>query len=488
MGLVKKLKSAGKWQTLQIVIQVIAQFGYMAIMARLLTKADFGLMALALSFIGFGTIFSDGGMGVSLIQRKNINQKHINAALQSSVLIGVVIFAIFFVTAEYIAIFFNQPQLELIIKVIGLNIIFNSVGNVSLKLLQKEFKFKYSSNISIFSTIIGYVIGIILGLNGLGVWSLIIANLIITFLSAALYLYYSPIIFSLKFNFKEWKELFSFGFGVILLKINNYMGNQGLNLVLATILSPALLGVFERTYRIKNLPSQYLGSVLDTIMFPAMSGIQDEEERLFRIYQHSLGLVNSVLIPIAAYLIFFSKEIVLVMLGGNWLEAVLPLQIMFIVLPFSSSGRMADSVIRAKGLIYKNVQRKFIYVIVLISTVSLGAYYYGLVGAAIAVTFSYLFNYVIMIILVKKIFKKGFIEIFFQPIISGLKLSIIVIAITLPFFFILKYFVNNEVLVFIVNTIFLIIVVSILLLKKTDLFGIYIQETFNKVIVRKTKK
>ena len=95
MGLVKKLKSAGKWQTLQIVIQVIAQFGYMAIMARLLTKADFGLMALALSFIGFGTIFSEGGMGVSLIQRKNINQKHINAALQSSVLIGVVIFAIF---------------------------------------------------------------------------------------------------------------------------------------------------------------------------------------------------------------------------------------------------------------------------------------------------------------------------------------------------------------------------------------------------------
>jgi O-antigen/teichoic acid export membrane protein len=161
-------------------------------------------------------------------------------------------------------------------------------------------------------------------------------------------------------------------------------------------------------------------------MFPAMSEIQNEHERLFRIYQNSLGVVNSVLMPVAVFLIFFSKEVVLILLGSKWLEAVLPLQIMFVVLPFSSSGRMADSVIRAKGLVYKNVLRKFIYVIFLLTTVSFGAYCFGIVGASIAVSFSFLFNYVIMLFLVKKIFNKSILEIFFLPVFEGIKISFIV--------------------------------------------------------------
>src|SRR5690554_5651274 len=101
---------------------------------------------------------------------------------------------------------------------------------------------------------------------------------------------------------------------------------------------------------------------------------------------------------------------------------------MFVVLPLSSSSRMADSVVRATGLIYRNVLRKFIYVIVLLTTVSFGAYSYGIIGAAIGVTFSYVFNYSIMLLLVKSIFNKSPKEIFMKPILSGLKLSLVVLA------------------------------------------------------------
>src|SRR5690606_34289468 len=111
--------------------------------------------------------------------------------------------------------------------------------------------------------------------------------------------------------------------------------------------------------------SKYLGGILDKVMFPVMSQIQDDEERLFKIYHFGLGFSNSILMPIALYLIYFSEAIVLILLGREWMEAVIPLQIMFGILPFSISSRMADSVIRAKGYIYKNVIRKYIYVLVL---------------------------------------------------------------------------------------------------------------------------
>lgn len=477
MSLTQKLKNAGIWQLLQVVIQAIIQFGYIAIMARLLSKADFGLMALASSFIGIGVIFSEGGMGSALIQRQNITQKHINAALQGSLFIGLAIFITFFLTAHFIAEFYNQPLLELIIKVIGVNVIISSVNNVSRGLLQKNFKFKITSNITIFSSITGYTVGIVLAFLGFGVWSLVAATLIISLLSTVCMLYYAPIKLSLKFYFQEWKELFSFGFGVILLKINNYIASQGVNLVLGKILQPAQLGVFERTYSIKTIPSSYLGNILDAIMFPAMSEIQDENERLFRVYQHSLGVVNSVLMPVAVFLIFFSKEVVLILLGDKWLEAILPLQIMFVVLPFSSSGRMADSVIRAKGLIYKNVVRKFIYVLVLITTVSIGAFKYGLTGAAIGVTFSHLFNYIIMLILVEKVFNKRAKEIFLLPILSGLKLLLLVLIQLMLFSFLLKQFELNFILNFLITTFLIIGTMGLIFWKKPVLLGVYLQET-----------
>ena len=485
MSLTNKLKSAGLWQTLRVVLQVIVQFSYMAIMARLLTKADFGLMALASSFIGFGTIFSEGGMGTALIQKQNITQKHMNAAFQSALFIGVLLFFVFFISASAISSFFGEPKLELIIKIAGVNIILSALSSVSMSLLQKHFKFKVITVASTAITIIAYSIGVVFAFKGWGVWSLIVATLINTILSTIVMFYLSPIRLKFEVYLIEWKELFSFGSGVIILSIVNYFSSSGLNLLLGKIFTPAKLGVFERTNQIKTLPSQYLGNVLDTIMFPAMAEIQDEEERLFRTYQHSLGLVNSILMPISLFLIFFSKEVVLILLGNQWLEAIVPLQIMFVVLPFSSSGRMADSVVRAKGLIYKNVYRKGLYTVVLLIAVSLGAYYYGLIGAAIGVTFSYFFNYAIMLILVKSIFNKSIKEIFMKPIFAGFTLSLILVPMIIISSFVTTYIVYNPVLYIFVNTLIIGGILSIIVWMKPTILGKYIHETIIRLFPKK---
>jgi len=489
MSTINKLKKAGFWQTLQTLVSIISQFVYIGIMARLLSKADFGLMAIAGGFIGIGTIFSEGGMSAALIQRKKITQKHMNAALQGGIIFGFLFFILLFFTAKYIAVYFNQPELTLLIKVIGVNIILHSLSGISMGLLQKYFHFNKTAIVTMASSIIGYAVGVMLAFKNFGVWSLVFATLTTSLLNTIGFFYYAPVRFSLKVHLKEWKELFSFGSGMILLKIANFFNDRGINIILGKILSADLLGVFERTSKIKILPSRYIGKILDTIMFPAMSEIQDEHERLFRIYQQSLGMVNSLLMPVAAFLIFYSKEVVLILLGNDWLEAVLPLQIMFVVLPFSASGRMADSVIRAKGLIYKNVARKYIYVAVLITTTSLGAYFYGVIGAAIGVTFSFLFNYVIMLFLVKRIFKKSITDIFLKPVVEGVKLT----AFVLVLIAVLNTLINNwgeqaTVLNFLIISGILAAIVLIIVWKKPSLLGHYLHIVINQILFKNKKQ
>lgn len=488
MSLTTKLKSAGLWQVFQIVSQIAIQFLYIAVMARLLEKQDFGLIAMASAFIGLGMVFSTGGMGSALIQRQDITQKHMNAAFQGSLLLGITVFIILFLASGSIAEFYNEPDLELIIKVIGLGVVFNSINSVSRSLLQKSFKFKITANITVLITFVSYALGIALAVLGYGVWSLIMASLSISILTAFVMFYYAPIKVSLNFHYKEFRQLFSYGFGIVLLGLNNYLSNGGLNLVLGKIFPLAMLGVFERTYLIKTLPSQYLGSVLDTIMFPAMSEIQDEEVRLFRMYQYSLGVVNTILMPITLFLIFFSKEIVLILLGNKWLDAVIPLQIMFMVLPFSASGRMADAVVRAKGYVYKNVIRKFIYAIVLISTTAFGAKNYGLTGAAIAVTLSYTFNYCIMLLLVRDIFKRSIIEIFWQPVLSGVKVSCMVFGLILIITTALYNWNHESIINFFVSTFFISGCMLLVALQKPEFFGVYLQEVLAKILSKRNLK
>lgn len=488
MSVTKKLKKAGLWQTINIVTQVLAQFGYLAIMARLLTKADFGLMALASSFIGFGTLFSNGGMGGALIQRQGITQKHMNAAFQSAMIIGLFFFGLFYIFSSGISDFFREPELKPMIRVAALNVILSSVGSVSISMLQKNFKFKIIAIVSTFVVIFSYGLGVLSAYYGYGVWSLVIASVVQSFLMSCFLFYFAPIKLSYKIHIKEWKELFSFGSGLMILRTLNYFAVSGLNLVLGRIFTPATLGVFERANKIKTLPSDYLGQIISKIMFPALSEIQDEKEKLFRIYQHSLGVVNSLLMPVALVLIIFSQQVVDLVLGSKWGEAIIPLQILFVTLPFASSGRMADSVIRAKGLIYKNVYRKLISVTVLILSTAIGGYFYGLTGAAIGVTISYLFDYTIMLMLVKNIFDKNISEIFLTPVISGFKLSLLFLILSFFSRFIFSSLADKTLLYFILNMIFIGTLSLLIFWKNRSLLGPYIQETIDKLLTKKKNK
>ncbi len=474
MSIFKKVHNAGIWQTIETIINVFAQFLYMAIMARILNKSDFGLMAIANSLIVSGYIFAQSGMGFALIQRKDITYKHINAALQGGGLVGIILFLIFFFLAPSIAIFFEQPELENIIKIIAINFLVVSISAVSLGILQKQFRFKEQSIVTILSVILSYSFGIFLGIRGFGVWSLVIASLLLSVLKAIGFFHFAKIKLAKGLFFREWRELFSFGFGIMLLQINNYMGKSGIMLVLGKIFNPTLLGVFERTFTIKTLPSSYIGNILDAIMFPAMSEIQDEHERLFKIFQHSLGIVNSLLMPIALYLFFFTGEIVLIILGENWSDAVRPLQIMFIVLPFSTSVRMADAVLRAKGLVYENAGRKFLYVLVLVLTTSFGAYYHGLIGAAFGVTISILFNYITMLLLVKKVFQKSINEIFLLPLWAGMKLSVSLLVILIITTSIFNFWGTVNIEYYLLITLLLGMLTIILLRIKPAFFGKYL--------------
>lgn len=482
MSLTKKIKNAGKWQSLSVVSLNILQLVYIAIMTRLLLKEDYGLMAMVNGIIGIGNVFIQGGMGSALIQRKEINDKHINGALQTSLFIGFILFALFYFLAPYLSLVYNDVRLDGLIKVASLNLILLSLNNISGNLLLKNFSFKNVSLISIIANLIGYSIGVYLATNDYGVWSLVIATLIASLISTMALFYFAPIKISFKVHYKEARELFAFGSGMMLLSFSNFLSNKGLNLIFGKIFAKDILGVYERAARVKELPSQFLASIINKVMFPVMSEIQDENERLIKIYKFGLGLSNSIMIPTTVFLVFFSAEIVQILMGAKWTEAVRPLQIMFLILTFSNSGKMTDSVIRAKGLIYKNVTRKYIFTVIVVVLSGTMGYFFGINGAAVGIVISHAINYLMMIVLVKSVFKGSNREYIYQPMLAGLKLGIYLGILILTYKFSFNLLGKTDVTMFIVFTSVLLTLSAGLLKFRPSIFGYYLEKVINNTL------
>jgi PST family polysaccharide transporter len=482
MSLSGKIKNAGKWQSFSVLSLSVLQILYFSIMTRLLFKEDYGLMAIVNGIIGVGNIFMQGGMGSALIQRKEIDNKHINGALQTSLLIGLILYFVFYIIAPLIASAYNDLRLENLIKVSSLNIILLALSNISVNLLHKYYFFKNVAIVNITSNIIGYSIGVYLAMNGYGVWSLVIATLIVSLLSGIALFYLAPIKISPNIHYKEARELFGFGSGMMLLTFSNFLSSRGLNLIFGKIFMPDLLGIYERASRVKDIPSQFLATIINKVMFPVMSEIQDEKERLINIYKFGLGLSNSIMIPTTVLLVFFSAEIVQILMGAKWSEAVIPLQIMLLILTFSNSGKMTDAVIRAQGLIYKNVTRKYIFTVIIIILSGTLGYLYGINGAAVGIVISHFINYLMMIVLVKNVFKGTIGEYFLKPLLSGLKLGLYLGILIFTYKYVFNLWGKTDVTMFIVFTLGLLIVCAGLLKFKPKVFGIYLESAIRNML------
>lgn len=429
MGVNKqKLVKSGLWQFSNSMLLITSQIVCNAIIARYVTKKEFGIMAITNAFINFACFFTEGGMGDALLQRKEVEPQHKNAALFYSGLLSLAMYIGLYYAAPWISSFYDEPVLIPVLRVLGFSFIILSLASASMNLLQKEFRFKqvfFSDSVSL---AISNILGVVLAMNGYGVWSLVYSILMYNIGTLIMVWIFQPIPVHIGSTLRHWKDLFSYGVGLTLIRIYNFISGFGIMLEIGKLVPIKTLGTFERSYRITNIPVRYLGDMIQKVMMPFMVKINDEDDKLFAFFYRSMAFSNALLLPISAFAFVFCKPIVLILLGSKWSDAVLPMQILFISLPFRITTKVSDVLMRAKNLVYKNANRKLQYVIVLCVSVYFASQW-GLTGIAIAVTGSAVFSYISMLLTIKRrVFKHGWQKLIMHPFKDGAVISILTVV------------------------------------------------------------
>ena len=421
----KQVIQSGAWQMLNVSIKVFSQFAYYGVMARLLQKSELGVFALLTAFMNFGNMLGDGGMGDALVQRKEIEKKHINAAFYSSLVLGAILYVLIFFTAPLWAEFYKQPALTYSLRLFCITFLFAAVYSASFAQLQRKFAFKKIFIADGGMLLLSNILGIVLAYNGGGFMSLVWSQIFYFGAEMILLLYYQPIPLKLGLDKRHWKDLVGYGSGLTLIRLNNYIVNSGIILEVGKLITTAALGVFERSFRIMNIPQRFIYDMVQRVMMPAMVKKSDGKKGTFVVFSKTLSLILTILVPLSVFLILFSKPIVLILLGRKWLDAVPLLQIFFLNLPMRTAASLGDTLMRVHGYIRLNLVRKVQNSVIICVLIYIGYWLDGLEGIAWSILISTVVSYVMMMAIIRKrIFPEDWKKLVFKPYYNGLMLTI----------------------------------------------------------------
>jgi len=355
---------------------------------------DFGIIGMITVFTGFASIFIDVGFGSALIQKKTVSQTDLSTIFWFNVLSGSLLTVLFILLAPFISEFYNTEKLKTLTVFLSFTFIISSLGNVQKVLLAKQLDFKLPFKIRIIAQLIGDVVGIVLALNGFGVWSIALKVMLNGVLTTSIYWLTSSWRPSLVFSKSSVKELSSFSLNLLGNNSLNYWVRNIDNLLIGKFLGNASLGLYSRAYGILTLPIRNVSSVISRVLFPSLSYIQDDVDKVRNVYLKVISAIAFFTFPLMIGLFVVADKFVLYVFGEQWVEMI-PIFKVFCILSLPQSfGNVISNLYMARGATGLMFKVGTALRVMLISSIILGLNW-GILGVALSYTIaSFISNYI----------------------------------------------------------------------------------------------
>lgn len=328
MSLRKKTLNGLFWTfSQQFGLQVISFF-ITLFLARILGPTEFGIIAMLSVFVAVGGLLVDGGLSSSLIRTGRANQKDYSTVFFFNLGGSLVVYALVYFLAPLISTFYKQEILISVLRVYSIVFIINAFYEIQNARLVKIMDFKTQAFIQIPSVLFSGLIGIVLAINGFGVWSLVWMNIAQSFLITMFHWVFSKWRPSLIFDSTSFKKHFHFGYKMTLSGLLEIIYKNIYVLIIGKNYSAAQLGYYSRADSISQLPTNNIFNAINSVTYPMFASISEDNIRLKMVYKK---LVQQVLFwnaSILILLVVIAEPLFRFLLTEKWLLAVPYFQIL----------------------------------------------------------------------------------------------------------------------------------------------------------------
>ena len=318
------------WSGIDNVAQMGVSFVVSIVLARLLSPDDYGLIGIVAIFTAVCNALVNGGFTSALIRKKDINEDDYSTAFITNLLLSIVLYILIFACAPLIARFFGREELVLLTRVSSLGIIVGALAIVQQTRLTKRIDFKTQTKITLIASISSGVVGIGMAVLGCGVWSLVVQQLTMQSLRTVLLWVFNRWKPVLRFSQKSFKELFGFGWKMMVSEVLNTVWKELYQVVVGKFYSPADLGQYTRAKQFSQLFSSNLNNVVQRVTFPVLSNIQDDKERMAASYRRIIKTTMFITAISMFSLGAVSEPLLYCLIGEKWHDAAIYLPLICI--------------------------------------------------------------------------------------------------------------------------------------------------------------
>lgn len=330
MSLKQKTFGGLFWSFLQDFGTTGIRFVIQIFLARLIIPEQFGLFGMIGVFYAVAESLTNTGMGASLIRLKNPTHEDYSTVFWENIIVSSIIYLLIFFGAPYIADFYNQESISLLIRVYGLNIILGALYGVHVTKQTKELNFKIQTIISIPSIILSSSLGIYLGYLGFGVWALVYMQLTQTLILGIQYWIRAEWKPSFIFDKEKWKFHFNFGYKFLLSSVVNNIFINLYPMIIGKFYAPKDVGFYSRSLGLRNLPLTMIARTFAKVTYPVLVELRDDEERLILVFRKFVKTILLVAGFAMFLLLVVAKPLIIILITETWLPAVPYLQIICI--------------------------------------------------------------------------------------------------------------------------------------------------------------
>lgn len=377
------------WKTLERTSTQFISFITMIILSRILSPSEVGIVAVLLVFTTISNVLIQGGLGTSLIQKKVVENIDYSNVFFFNISFATLTYLLLFTSSTYLSAVFNYPDIDLYIKIIGLNLFayaFSTIQNVKII---REYKFKLLMKINLFATIISSATAILMAYNEYGIWALIFQQVVSTYVSTILMILFIKLEIKFEFSFKKFKNLYSYGWKIMFSSLIANLYNELPSLIIGNMYTAKDNGFFSRGKQFPSLLIGILDNSLQTVMLPMLSSKQNHLEEVKKIYRNAIKKIGWVVFPLSGLLFICSDQIILVLLSEKWIESSIYLKIFsiyFAIQPILNANNQLFNSLGKSGLTLKlEVYKKMIGVfsIIVFSYFNLRLLIWGLILTSI---------------------------------------------------------------------------------------------------------
>ena len=363
----------------------VLRLGSTMVLARLLTPADYGLIAMVTTITAFVTMFKDMGLSMATVQKEDINHDQISTLFWINVAFSVAIMILVAGIAPCIAWFYGETRLTGITLALAGVFIFSGLTVQHEALLKRQMRFSALAGIEITSILVGCLAGIVSAWLGAGYWALVVMQLAYGIITAAgvwVLCGWRP---RLPVRNSGVRSMLAFGGNLSGFNILNYFARNLDHVLIGRFCGTQQLGLYAKAYQLLLLPIQQVNYPIASVAIPTLSRLQDDPERYRRYYCKAMNMIAYLTAPLIVFMAAMSDEIIAIVLGNQWVGASIIFKVLAIAALVQSFGHSTGWVYISLGQTGRMMQWGLISCPIYVLSFVIGLQW-GALGVAVSYT------------------------------------------------------------------------------------------------------